>query len=607
MNSELFLKYFHRISEAPDAIPRLRSFVIDLAVRGKLIAQDSNDEPASELLKRVYEEKLRLVKDGKINEGRPVARLEIEELPFSAPSGWKWTRLAAISIRIHYGYTASANQSLRDVRLLRITDIQNNLVDWASVPGCEISPREVEQYKLRQGDILIARTGGTIGKTFLVNQIPVTAVFASYLIRVQPSSELPDRYLKLFLESPVYWKQLQKGARGGGQPNVNGQTLGRMTIAVPPVAEQHRIVAKVDELMALCDQLEAKRQEREVRRDRLEASCLYHLNRATDKNAFRDQAAFYLQQLQRLTISSQQLEQLRQTILNLGVRGQLVPQSQSDEPAVELLKRIQAKKDRLVVDGKLKKEKLLPALTNEEEPFAAPVGWSWVRLDTLTQLITKGSSPKWQGIEYVPQGDGVLFVTSENVGNYRLRKMDQPKYVEKRFNEIEPRSILKHGDILLNLVGASIGRTALYDLDDGANINQAVALIRLVLTDSAISISYLLHYLNSPLAVNLMLASRVTTAQPNMSLTDAREFPVPIPPLSEQHRIVSKVNELMTVCDRLERQLADADSQSRRLLEAVLHNALSDSYLSTPAVWEYETKHDKDFGKRAPAVLGEYG
>src|SRR5208283_2596464 len=123
MNSELFLKYFHRISDAPHAILRLRSFIVDLAVRGKVVGQNSNDEPASELLKRVYEGKLRLIKDGKISEGRPVAGLEIEELPFSAPPGWKWARLAAISIRIHYGFTASANQSLRDVRLLRITDI----------------------------------------------------------------------------------------------------------------------------------------------------------------------------------------------------------------------------------------------------------------------------------------------------------------------------------------------------------------------------------------------------------------------------------------------------------------------------------------------------
>ena len=179
-------------------------------------------------------------------------------MAFEVPKHWKWCRLAELSLRIHYGYTASAKPILRDIRLLRITDIQNNNVHWESVPGCEIADEQVDQYLIADGDILVARTGGTIGKSFLVRAIPVKAVFASYLIRVQGSRELFDRYLKLFLESSVYWKQLEDGSRGAGQPNVNGQTLGNMAVPLPPLAEQHRIVAKVDELMALCDELESR-------------------------------------------------------------------------------------------------------------------------------------------------------------------------------------------------------------------------------------------------------------------------------------------------------------------------------------------------------------
>jgi type I restriction enzyme, S subunit len=253
MNPELLIAHFDRIADAPDALPRLRSFILDLAVRGRLLPQESSDEPACELLKRIQAEKATLVREGKIGKEKPLPPIEGQELPYQTPPGWVWARLGAITRRIHYGFTASANQSLTDVRLLRITDIQNNAVHWSSVPGVEISERELGQYKLKKADILIARTGGTIGKTFLVDHLPVTAVFASYLIRVQGSSALNDQYLKLFLESPVYWKQLQDGARGGGQPNVNGRTLGRMIVAVPPFAEQHRIVARVNELMGLCD------------------------------------------------------------------------------------------------------------------------------------------------------------------------------------------------------------------------------------------------------------------------------------------------------------------------------------------------------------------
>ncbi|WP_370374914.1 restriction endonuclease subunit S [Candidatus Chloroploca sp. Khr17] len=183
--------------------------------------------------------------------------------------------MSMVSRRIHYGFTASANAALKEVRMLRITDIQDNSVDWLNVPGCVINKENVNQYKLEKGDILIARTGGTIGKTFLVRDIPVTAVFASYLIRIQGTKYVFDEYLKCFLESPLYWEQLRAGTRGTGQPNVNGQTLGNLILPLPPLAEQHRIVARVDELMALCDRLEASLVEGEATRRRLLDAVLH--------------------------------------------------------------------------------------------------------------------------------------------------------------------------------------------------------------------------------------------------------------------------------------------------------------------------------------------
>ncbi len=236
----------------------LRKAILTLAVQGKLVPQDPNDEPASDLISQIAEEKRHLVVAKIIREKDEAAQITKDELPFVVPEGWEWTRLSSITRRIHYGYTASAKSEIKDVRLLRITDIQNNSVDWQSVPGCEIAKDEVAQYQLERSDILVARTGGTVGKTYLVQDVPVVAVFASYLIRIQGGTALFDRYLKLFLESPTYWVQLEKGARGAAQPNVNGQTLGRMVVSVPPLAEQHRIVAKVEQLMASVDALEAQ-------------------------------------------------------------------------------------------------------------------------------------------------------------------------------------------------------------------------------------------------------------------------------------------------------------------------------------------------------------
>ena len=247
---------FHPSYAIPPA--DLRKSILTLAVQGKLVPQDPNDEPAASLISQIAEEKRRLVAARIIRDKDEAAQITNDELPFEVPYGWEWTRLSSITRRIHYGYTASAKSELKDVRLLRITDIQNNFVDWPSVPGCEIAKDEVAQYQLERSDILVARTGGTVGKTYLVQEVPVVAVFASYLIRIQGGTALFDRYLKLFLESPTYWVQLEEGARGAAQPNVNGQTLGRMVVSVPPLAEQRRIVAKVEQLMALVDALETQ-------------------------------------------------------------------------------------------------------------------------------------------------------------------------------------------------------------------------------------------------------------------------------------------------------------------------------------------------------------
>lgn len=276
-----------------------------------------------------------------------------------------------------------------------------------------------------------------------------------------------------------------------------------------------------------------------------------------------------MQHFDRISEAPDAIPYLRRFILDLAVRGKLLEQDPNDEPATELIREILAEKGHLLKEGKIRSGKPLTAL--QTPPFAVPENWQWILLGEITELITKGSSPKWQGVQYVSKEDGILFVTSENVGNYRLRKMEEAKYVERRFNEIEPRSILSFGDILMNLVGASIGRTAIYDLHVEANINQAVALIRMVHSVPNLCTNFLLHYFNSRIAIELMLESRVVTAQPNMSLTDARQFPVPVPPLAEQRRIVAKVDELMALCDQLEAAKDQREQSRNRLVASSLH------------------------------------
>ena len=254
--SPFLFTHFDELYSVKENVAELRKAILQLAVMGKLVPQNPNDPPASQLLKEIEVEKKRLVKAGKIKQPKPLPEIKPDEVPYRLPVGWEWVRLSDVSTKIHYGYTASANHDLQDVRLLRITDIQDNRVEWASVPGCDAQLDDITQYLLADNDILIARTGGTVGKSYLVQGIDVNAVFASYLIRVVPSAHIDVRYLKYFAEGPLYWKQLYAACSGTGQPNVNGTSLSELLLTLPPLPEQHRIVAKIDQLMAHCDELE---------------------------------------------------------------------------------------------------------------------------------------------------------------------------------------------------------------------------------------------------------------------------------------------------------------------------------------------------------------
>jgi len=264
--------------------------------------------------------------------------------------------------------------------------------------------------------------------------------------------------------------------------------------------------------------------------------------------------------------TKENVSELRKAILQLAVMGKLVEQDPNDQPASELLKEIEAEKKRLVKAGKIKKQKPLPEIKADEVPYDLPVGWEWVKLQSLTEIITKGSSPKWQGVDYVDEKEGILFITSENVGNYHLR-LNKKKYVDRKFNDIEPRSILKENDILMNIVGASIGRTAIYDIKNIANINQAVILIRIIQGPCH---KYLLHFFNSPVCIGYMYGMQVENARPNLSMGNIAKFIIPIPPIAEQHRIVAKVDQYMSLCDDLEQQIDIATSTQNNLLNAVM-------------------------------------
>ena len=230
----------------------LKSKLIDAAIQGKLTEQLPEDGTAEDLYQQIQEEKQWLIKNGKIKKKKPLSKIAAEESPFEIPINWKWIRWGELSFRIQYGYNAPAKQSGR-IKMVRITDIQNNKVIWKSVPYCDIEEESIDEYRLEPNIILFARTGGTVGKSFLVEKVEEDAVFAGYLIRTSFSDLLNAKYMKYYMESHLYWKQLQDGTTATAQPNCNAKTLSKMIVPLPPLAEQKRIVVKLDEILKIIE------------------------------------------------------------------------------------------------------------------------------------------------------------------------------------------------------------------------------------------------------------------------------------------------------------------------------------------------------------------
>ena len=254
------------INQQHDFPEQLKKSILQEVVQGKLVPQDPTDEPASVLLERIRAEKDQLIKSGKIKRDKHesvifrrdnsyyervdgIERCIDDEIPFEIPESWRWTRWGTVATSIQYGYNAPAKQCGR-IRMVRISDIHENLVTWTTVPFCDIDELDISTYLLQPNDILFARTGGTVGKSFLVRDVPYEAIYAGYLIRTRYSALLCPQYLKYFMESPLYWQQLKTGTTATAQPNCNGQTLSNMLLPLPPAKEQYRIVEKINRAFA---------------------------------------------------------------------------------------------------------------------------------------------------------------------------------------------------------------------------------------------------------------------------------------------------------------------------------------------------------------------
>lgn len=547
-------------------IKKLRELILELAVRGKLVPQDPNDEPASELLKRIQADKAKLIAEGKLKKEKPLAAIGEDEKLFELPLGWDWLRVGSLG---DWGAGATPLRSISSyyggsMPWFKSGELTADFIDTAEEKVTELALKECSLRLNQPGDVLIAMYGATIGKASIL-KVPATTNQA--VCACTPNGCIFNRYLLLMLKA-MKANFVGQGA-GGAQPNISREKIIATLTALPPLAEQHRIVAKIDELMALCDQIENQHLNAAGAHETLVSALLDTLTHSQNATEFQSNWQRITEHFDVLFTTEASIDALKQTLLQLAVMGKLVPQDPNDEPAGELLKRIQAEKAKLIAQGKLKKEKPLAPITEDKKPFELPKGWEWVRLNELLSKIGAGSTPL--GGKQIYVNEGVPFLRSQNIWDDGL-KLDDVAYITHEIHQKMSGTHVCAGDLLFNITGASIGRCAIVPKDFGiGNVSQHVTIIRLLFKDA---LGFIHLVLISEHVQQAVMDVQVGVSREGLSIGKLGQFMIPIPPLAEQHRVVAKVDELMALCVQLKTRIQQASRQQQLLADALVAQAV---------------------------------
>lgn len=558
MNAERLLQHYEQIADFPHAIARLRRFVLDLAVRGKLVPQDSRDEPASELLAQIEVEKARLVRLGKIRKPPTLEPIAETEALYALPTTWAWVRVGDI-----FDYDAGTKRDPKDLEqsrwLLELEDIEKDTS--RIVERLRVSDRNSQSTKseFEPGDILYGKLRPYLNKVVVADE---RGYSTTEIVAIRPFLRLYPEYCVLAFRRPDFVAYVERLGRGTKMPRLRTPDAIAALFPLPPLAEQRRIVAKVDELMVLCDALEAARTEREAKRDRLAAASLTRLN-TPDPETFHNDARFALDALPALTARPDQFKQLRQTILNLAVRGKLVPQDPADEPAEELLKRVQLRRGR--------SRKPTVEIEQGNVPYVIPATWTWASLEQLVVFGPQnGISPRPTSREDAPKA---ITLTATTSGKFN------PAYFKHVEGTFPPNSFfwLSDGDLLFQRGNTPeyVGMAAVYK---GPSYTFLFPdLIIKVRVSEDIDLSYVHLASISPSGRQYLTenASGAQATMPKINQATLLSLPIPLPPIAEQRRIVAKVDELMALCDQLETSLIGAEETQGKLLDALLAEALA--------------------------------
>ena len=490
---------------------QLKASILQYAVEGKLVKQDPNDEPASELLKKIENEKDQLIEEGKIKKSRKLPAITDEGKPFDIPDNWEWARLEDISTFMSgFAYKSRFYVKSASNQVIRLGNVKNDhlILDNKQVFIDDKYANETNAYKIREGNILFTMTGTRKKRdyffTLLVNKKDVSKRNLYLNQRVGCLNHIfsvNKKWLNYILKSQTILDEVFINETGtANQGNIGSAKTMRIVLPIPPLEEQKRIVTKIEKLIPLVD----------------EYAESYNRLQKID-NEFEDK--------------------LKQSVLQYAMEGKLVKQNPNDEPASELIKKIETEKAELIKEGKIKKSKKLPAVTDDEKPFDIPDSWEWVRFSELFD-IQGGSQPPKRLFSSIKKENMIRLYQIRDYGSNPV-----PVYIPKD----STKKMTKKGDILLARYGASLGKV--FWAEDGG-YNVAMAKVIPYFESNNIFKSYLFFYFKSSV-YQKFITSNSRSAQAGFNKGDLEKLLMPVPPLKEQKRIVTKIEELMTSINKI--------------------------------------------------------
>jgi type I restriction enzyme, S subunit len=556
MNAERLVEAFNRLGDEPETVQRVRKLVIGLAMSGKLVARDEVEVDPPNLLKQIEAKRRTLIQQGVLEKQSSLVVLSHEDLPKGFNNPGNFVRLGNLA-RIEKGLTGITKAEPGPYPLV-VTAEDRASCDHFDFDGAAAIVPLVSSAG--HGKASLQRLHYQEGKFALGSILAAIFPYAPEFV----SARFLFEYLTTFKEELLVSQMI-------GTANVSLNISKVSDVPVPLVSQS--VQRKVDELMAVCDRLEAARAEREAKRDRLSVAILARLN-APDPETFEADARFALDSLPAVTTRPDQIKALRQTILSLAVRGKLVQQDPCDEPASELLERIARTKRELLRTKKLKSNIPITNSVSMRESIELPDTWQWASCDELFFVTKLAGFEYTKHFEPTEEGE-VPIIRAQNVRPWAIEEINL-KYIPLRTSLILERSAVTKPCILITFIGAGIGDVALIDTKRRWHLAPNVAKAELFEgCGNLVNLKYVVMFFNSPVGRAEIFKHIKTTAQPSLSMGTIRDVDVLVPPLPEQHRIVAKVDALMVLCDRLETSLTATAATRRRLLDALVAEALA--------------------------------